>query len=151
MQLTAVDKEQGTKSEMVLENCKHKRMALPARLPGRGTRREEMAEVVWTLQFHPRRSSHCVRVGIIVQVLVDAPRLMRNVCNDMSGWLPKHFRKKFAKSANSNLEERMPFGSDGPELAVDRWMKNFEAAPFMDEARTLIHKENALRLLGETG
>ena len=45
----------------------------------------------------------------------------------------------------------MQFGCDGPALAVDRWLMGIEAAPFMYEVRTLIQKENARRLLGETG
>ncbi len=45
----------------------------------------------------------------------------------------------------------MQLGCDGPALAVDRRLKEIEAAPFVYKARTLIQKENALRLLGEPG
>ena len=126
-------------------------MGLFARLLGLGTRRKATAEVVWTLQFRPQRSSHCVWVGVTVQVLVDALRLMRIVCHDMSGWSPKHFREIFVRWASSILKEEVRIGCDGPALAADRWLKEIEAAPFMYEVRTLIQKENALRLLGETG
>ena len=43
----------------------------------------------------------------------------------------------------------MLFGSDWPAITPDRWLADFEAAPFKDEVRSLILKENALRLLGE--
>jgi len=71
--------------------------------------------------------------------------------DDMSGWSPKYFPEIFIKYANSMLKKKMLFGSDWPAITPDRWLKDFEDAPFKDEVRPLILKENALRLLGETG
>ena len=70
-------------------------VALFAGLTGRGTRRKETGDVVWTLQFGPQRGDLCVRVSIIGHILLDALRLMGNVYDDMSGWSPKHFREIF--------------------------------------------------------
>jgi hypothetical protein len=44
----------------------------------------------------------------------------------------------------------MLFGSDYPLITPDRWMADFEKAPFKDEVRPLILKENAMRLFGLT-
>ncbi|MEO0746366.1 MAG: amidohydrolase family protein, partial [Pseudomonadota bacterium] len=72
-----------------------------------------------------------------------------NVYYDMSGWSPKYFPEIFVRYANSLLRKKMLFGSDWPAITPDRWLADFEAAPFKDEVRPLILKENALRLLGE--
>ena len=73
-----------------------------------------------------------------------------NVYYDMSGWSPKYFPEIFIKYANSILKKKMLFGSDWPAITPDRWLADFENAPFKDEVRPLILKENALRILGET-
>ncbi|MEJ1992957.1 MAG: amidohydrolase family protein [Maritimibacter sp.] len=54
----------------------------------------------------------------------------------------------FIHYANTLLKKKMLFGSDWPAITPDRWLKDFEAAPFKDEVRPLILKENAMRLLG---
>ena len=73
-----------------------------------------------------------------------------NVYFDMSGWSPKYFPEIFIKYANSLLKRKMLFGSDWPAITPDRWLADFEKAPFKDEVRPLILKENAMRLLGVT-
>lgn len=70
-----------------------------------------------------------------------------NVFFDMSGWSPKYFPEIFIKYANSILKKKMLFGSDWPALTPDRWLKDFEAAPFKDEVRPMLLKDNAVRLL----
>ena len=42
----------------------------------------------------------------------------------------------------------MLFGSDFPLITPDRWLADFAEAPFKDEVRPLVLKENAARLLG---
>jgi len=74
-----------------------------------------------------------------------------NVYYDMSGWSPKYFPEIFVRYANSLLKKKMLFGSDWPAITPDRWLADFEAAPFKDEVRPLILKENAMRLLGVAG
>lgn len=71
-----------------------------------------------------------------------------NVYYDMSGWSPKYFPEIFIRYANSLLKKKMLFGSDWPAITPDRWLKDFEEAPFKDDVRPLILKENAMRLLG---
>src|SRR5262249_16591452 len=71
-----------------------------------------------------------------------------NVWIDLSGWSPKYFPPQLVRYASSQLKDRVLFGSDFPLITPDRWLSDFEEAPFKDEVRPLILKENALRLLG---
>lgn len=72
----------------------------------------------------------------------------RNVWIDLSGWSPKYFPPVLVQYANTQLRERVLFGSDYPMITPDRWLADFAEAPFRDEVRPLILKENAVRLLG---
>ncbi|HZQ80606.1 MAG TPA: amidohydrolase family protein [Gaiellaceae bacterium] len=67
---------------------------------------------------------------------------------DLSGWSPKYFPSQLVRYANTQLRERVLFGSDFPMITPDRWLADFEQAGFKDEVRPLILKENAARLLG---
>jgi predicted TIM-barrel fold metal-dependent hydrolase len=71
-----------------------------------------------------------------------------NVWIDLSGWSPRYFPPQLVQYANTQLREKMLFGSDFPLLTPDRWLADFEQAPFDDEVRPLILKHNAARLLG---
>jgi predicted TIM-barrel fold metal-dependent hydrolase len=71
-----------------------------------------------------------------------------NVWIDLSGWSPKYFPPQLVQYANTQLRTRMLFGSDFPLITPDRWLADFEQAPFKDEVRPLILKENAVALLG---
>jgi uncharacterized protein len=71
-----------------------------------------------------------------------------NVWIDLSGWSPKYFPPQLVQYANSQLRAKMLFGSDFPLITPDRWLADFAEAPFKDEVRPLILKENAARLLG---
>ena len=71
-----------------------------------------------------------------------------NVWIDLSGWSPKYFPPQLVQYANTQLREKVLFGSDFPLLTPERWLADFEQAPFRDEVRPLILKENAARLLG---
>ena len=71
-----------------------------------------------------------------------------NVWIDLSGWSPKYFPPQLVRYASSQLKDRVLFGSDFPLITPDRWLADFEDAPFKDEVRPLILKENAVRLLG---
>jgi predicted TIM-barrel fold metal-dependent hydrolase len=67
---------------------------------------------------------------------------------DLSGWSPKYFPPQLVQHANTLLSRQVLFGSDYPMIAPDRWLADFAAAPFRDEVRPLILKQNAARLLG---
>ena len=71
-----------------------------------------------------------------------------NVHIDLSGWSPKYFPPQLIQYANTLLREKVLFGSDFPLITADRWLADFAKAPFKDEVRPLILKENAVRLLG---
>jgi predicted TIM-barrel fold metal-dependent hydrolase len=72
----------------------------------------------------------------------------RQVYIDLSGWSPKYFPPQLVRYANTQLRDRVLFGSDFPLITPDRWLADFEQADFKDEVRPLILKENAIRLLG---
>ena len=71
-----------------------------------------------------------------------------NVWIDLSGWSPKYFPPQLVQYASSQLKTKVLFGSDFPLITPDRWLADFEHAPFKDEVRPLILKQNAARLLG---
>ena len=71
-----------------------------------------------------------------------------NVWIDLSGWSPKYFAPQLISYANTQLKSKVLFGSDFPLITPDRWLSDFEQAPFKDEVRPLVLKENAARLLG---
>ena len=66
---------------------------------------------------------------------------------DLSGWSPKYFPQQLVRYANTQLRDRVLFGSDYPLITPDRWLADFERADFKDDVRPLILKENAIRLL----
>ena len=74
-----------------------------------------------------------------------------NVWIDLSGWSPKYFPPQLIQYANTQLRTKVLFGSDFPLITPDRWLADFEQAPFKDEVRPLILKENAARLLNLRG
>jgi predicted TIM-barrel fold metal-dependent hydrolase len=71
-----------------------------------------------------------------------------NVYIDLSGWSPKYFPPAVVQYANTLLQERMLFGTDYPVISPERWLRDFEAAPFKDEVRPKILLGNARRVLG---
>jgi predicted TIM-barrel fold metal-dependent hydrolase len=71
-----------------------------------------------------------------------------NVWIDLSGWSPRYFPPQLVQYANSQLRHKVLFGSDFPLITPDRWLADFEQAPFKDEVRPLVLKENACGLLG---
>jgi predicted TIM-barrel fold metal-dependent hydrolase len=71
-----------------------------------------------------------------------------NVYIDLSGWSPKYFPPQLVRAANTQLREKVLFGSDYPMITPDRWMADFEQLEIRDEVKPLIMKENAIRALG---
>jgi uncharacterized protein len=70
-----------------------------------------------------------------------------NVYIDLSGWSPKYFPPQLVRSAGSLLRQKVLFGSDFPLLTPDRWLADFAELDLNDEARQMILKDNAVRLL----
>jgi predicted TIM-barrel fold metal-dependent hydrolase len=70
-----------------------------------------------------------------------------NVWIDLSGWSPKYFSPQLVQYANTQLKMKVLFGSDFPLITPDRWLADFAEAPFKDDVRPLILKDNAARLL----
>ncbi|KQR53618.1 4-hydroxyphenyl-beta-ketoacyl-CoA hydrolase [Leifsonia sp. Leaf336] len=75
-----------------------------------------------------------------------------NTWIDLSGWSPKYFPAELVRHANTQLKDRVLFGSDFPLLTPDRWRRDVETADlFKPEVLPGILKENAARLLGLPG
>ena len=70
-----------------------------------------------------------------------------NVYLDLSGWSPKYFPPSVVQYANTLLQDKVLFGSDYPVISPDRWLRDFESAPFKDEVRPKILRQNAERIL----
>ena len=68
-----------------------------------------------------------------------------NVWIDLSGWSPKYFPPQLVQYANSQLKTKVLFGSDFPLITPDRWLADFEQAPFKDEVRPLRERCSAAR------
>lgn len=71
-----------------------------------------------------------------------------NVFIDLSGWSPKYFSDSLIRYSNSMLQDKIMFGTDYPLITPERWLADFEKAPFKDEVRPKILFHNANRLLG---
>lgn len=71
-----------------------------------------------------------------------------NVWIDLSGWSPKYFPESLVKGANRMFSDRVLFGTDYPLIQPAKWLDAFAEAPFRDEVRAGILKDNAVRLLG---
>ena len=67
---------------------------------------------------------------------------------DLSGWSPKCFPAPLVQAASGRLTHKMLFGTDFPLLQPDRWLRDFDTLGLSDEARSMILKGNAVRLLG---
>ena len=67
---------------------------------------------------------------------------------DLSGWAPKYFPPLLVRYAGTLLRHKVLFGSDFPVLTPDRWLAEFAELDIASQARPLILKENAARLLG---
>ena len=65
----------------------------------------------------------------------------------LSGWSPKFFPPQLVQYANTQLKNKMLFGSDFPLIRPDRWIEDFKAAGFRPEVHQLILKDNAIRAL----
>ena len=68
----------------------------------------------------------------------------------MSGRSPKCFPEIPIRFANTILKRKMLFGSDWPMIAPEKSLDAFDKAPFKDEVRPMILKDNAMRLLGHS-
>ncbi|MHB8377269.1 MAG: amidohydrolase family protein [Dehalococcoidia bacterium] len=71
-----------------------------------------------------------------------------NVYMDLSGWSPKYFSPSLITYANNLVSDKVLFGSDYPAITPERWLRDFEQAPFADAVRPKILHDNAARLLG---
>ena len=74
-----------------------------------------------------------------------------NVYIDLSGWSPKYFPPQLVRAANTQLKNKVLFGSDYPLLTPERWLRDFAQLEIRDEVRPLILKQNAARVLGLDG
>ncbi|WP_425588820.1 amidohydrolase family protein [Streptomyces thinghirensis] len=71
-----------------------------------------------------------------------------NVFVDLSGWMPKYFPPQLVRAAGTFLRHKALFGSDFPLITPERWLSSFGELGVQEEARRLILRDNAARLLG---
>jgi predicted TIM-barrel fold metal-dependent hydrolase len=67
---------------------------------------------------------------------------------DLSGWSPKLLPPDLVRHASRRLREQVLFGSDYPLITPERWLSEFEELEVEADARRLILRDNAFRLLG---
>lgn len=67
---------------------------------------------------------------------------------DISGWAPKYFPAELVQYARTRLQDKVLFGSDFPEISVERWVTDFERIELPADVRRKIMLTNAQRLLG---
>jgi uncharacterized protein len=67
---------------------------------------------------------------------------------DLSGWSPRLLPETLVRHASGRLREQVLFGSDYPLITPERWLAEFDALDIDAEARELILRGNAIRLLG---
>lgn len=70
---------------------------------------------------------------------------------DLSGWSPRLLPAELLRHATRRLRSQILFGSDYPLITPERWLKEFDELEVDDEARELILRGNAIRLLGLDG
>ena len=70
-----------------------------------------------------------------------------NVYIDLSGWSPKYFPPQLIQFANTQLKNKILFGTDFPLITPERWLKDFDTAGFKEEVKPLILKQNAITML----
>lgn len=71
-----------------------------------------------------------------------------NVYIDLSGWSPRYFPAELVAAAGSRLRTKVLFGTDFPLITPDRWLADFDKLGLDEQARGLVLKHNAVRVLG---
>lgn len=71
-----------------------------------------------------------------------------NVWMDLSGWSPKYFAPSVVQYVNTQIQDKVLFGSDFPMITPDRWLDDFIALDIKPEVRTKVLVDNARRLFG---
>lgn len=62
---------------------------------------------------------------------------------DLSGWAPKYFPAELVQHVNSLIQDKALFGSDGPSLPVERWLREAKELDWKPEVRDKVMLENA--------
>jgi len=71
-----------------------------------------------------------------------------NVWMDLSGWSPKYFPASVVQYVNTQIQDKVVFGSDFPMITPDRWLDDFARLEIKPEVRPKILLDNARRLFG---
>jgi uncharacterized protein len=72
----------------------------------------------------------------------------KDVCIDLSGWLPNYFPPNLVQYANTLLKNKVLFGSGFPVITPDRWLADLPTAGIRDEVCPGLLNGNAIGLLG---
>lgn len=69
-----------------------------------------------------------------------------NVYMDISGWHPRFLSEDFIKRLNTNLQDKVMFGTDYPWITPERWLSGFDKLPIEDKVKQKVLRDNALRI-----
>lgn len=69
-----------------------------------------------------------------------------NLYLDLSGWAPKYFSAELRQYVNSMISHKVLFGTDWPNLEVERWLDEFDALQMKPEVRRAVLLENAMKV-----
>lgn len=67
---------------------------------------------------------------------------------DLSGWSPKLFPPVLVQYINTQLGDKVLFGSDFPLLTPEKWLEDFKETDIREDLHPKILKDNAVKLLG---
>jgi predicted TIM-barrel fold metal-dependent hydrolase len=67
-----------------------------------------------------------------------------NVYMDISGWHPRYLSEHLLKRLNSDLQDKVMFGTDYPWITPGKWLSGFEKLTVKDEVRQKVLKDNAI-------
>ena len=70
-----------------------------------------------------------------------------NVYIDISGWHPRFLSDHMVERINTDLQDKIMFGTDYPWITPEKWLKGFESVAIREEVKPKILKENAKRIL----
>ena len=62
--------------------------------------------------------------------------------------VPEVFSDSLKKEIGGRLQDKMLYGSDYPEIAPQRWLKDFEALNYKLEVMEKVLYRNTVRVLG---
>ena len=70
-----------------------------------------------------------------------------NVYNEQHGTIPRYFSEAFKKEINTQIQDKIMFGSEYPQLSYERVISEWESAGYKPTVLEKIYRGNAQRVL----